>query len=538
MQAIFAPSDESVASVKRWLVESGIPARAISSPKSQGWIDFRTTVDKLESLLQTRYHVYQSRSGSESFGADEYHLPAVISQHVDFVTPAVAGMQIDRRNAKGKSASMIATKEPMSVNPSFAATGCNSAVTPACIRDIYGVTQSTSKIAGNELGMFESGGEMHKQSDLNLFYGKYATNIPKGFGPTIHYIDFNGNNPDGSDAQGEAALDFDMALPIVYPQGSVLYQTNSNFDGQTHLGFINQFLDAVDGTYCTSGGGDDPDVDGTTPNESCGDFKPANVISFSYGLAENNWPAAYQKRQCDEFMKLGLQGSSIVFASGDGGVAGGHGNDCGGSDSAIFNPASPASCPYITSVGSTMLTGSSVTSAESATSRFSGGGGFSNVWTSPDYQSSAVSSYFANHDPGFKSFNTTDNKIPSSGAGGIYNRQGRGFPDVAALGDYGVVALNGQFYKIGGTSMACPIFAGILNRINEERLKAGKKVIGFANPAMYKNPSMFRDVTLGAHSGEGLCNGKGFKAVQGWDPITGLGTPKYADMVKYFNSLP
>ncbi|KAG8409357.1 hypothetical protein J3459_017535 [Metarhizium acridum] len=234
-------------------------------------------------------------------------------------------------------------------------------------------------------------------------------------------------------------------------------------------------------------------------------------------------------------MKLGLQGSSIVFASGDGGVAGGHGGDCLGNGD-IFNPASPASCPYVTSVGATLLPpGSSPGAPESATERFGSGGGFSNIWTSPDYQKAAVSSFFSSNDPGFQSYNTSDNNIPSDG--GIYNRAGRGFPDISAIGDYGVTVLNGQAGRTGGTSMSAPIVAAIFTRVNEVRLQAGKKPIGFANPALYKNPSMFKDVTLGSQSGDSACNGNGFSAVEGWDPVTGLGTPDFPAVIEYFSNL-
>lgn len=543
MQAIFAPADESVTAIKRWLVDAGISAETISSPKSQGWIDFRTTVSKLEALLQTRYHIYESRaSGTESVGTDEYHLPTTIAEHIDFITPAVAHLQVQRRDgtatAKARSASLVAKKRPLAGSSQHnAASACDQVVTPACIRGVYSIPQGTSNIRGNELGMFEADIDIYKQNDLDLFYRKFATNIPKGFGPTVHYIDYNGDIPDGSEATCESALDFDIALPIIYPQRSILYQTNNNLNVEsTTTGIFNQFLDAVDGTYCTKDGGDDPKVDGKIPHQPCGEFKPANVISFSYGMSENDWPTAYQKRQCNEFMKLGLQGTSVVFASGDGGVAGRNGEHCNGLDGSIFNPTTPASCPYVTSVGSTQLTGSDIArSPESATTSFSSGGGFSNIWTTPSYQSHAVSSYFAQHDPGFPSFNISDNKIPANG--GIYNRQGRGYPDVAALGSSGVSALGGAFTLMDGTSMSCPLFASILNRINEERLKIGKPVVGFVNPALYRNPSMFRDVTIGGHFGVGTCKGKGFSAVEGWDPVTGLGTPRYPEMIKYFTSL-
>lgn len=406
---------------------------------------------------------------------------------------------------------------------------------------MYGITEGTLKDPSNKMGMFESQDEMHQQSDLNQFYKKFAPKIPNGFGPKIDLIDWGNTKPDPSQAVGEAALDFDVSYPIIYPQNIELYQTNANFDGRSHLGFFNQFLDAVDGPYCTSSShgetGDDPEVDGTTPNEQCGDFKPANVISFSYGLPESLYPANYLERQCDEFMKLSLQGTTIVFSSGDGGVAGGHGGDCLGDNYDIFNPSMPASCPYVTSVGSTKLpVGSSPGDEEVATSRFASGGGFSNIWATPDYQKSAVDAFFASHDPGFESYNTTDGKVPDDS--GVFNRAGRAFPDIAAIGDYGVIVFDGSVSRTGGTSMSAPIAASMFNRVNEERIKAGKKSIGFANPALYKNPKMFNDITSGDQSGgQGQCRGKGFKAVSGWDPVTGLGTPKYADLLEYFKSL-
>jgi tripeptidyl-peptidase I len=41
---------------------------------------------------------------------------------------------------------------------------------------------------------------------------------------------------------------------IVYPQSVTLYQVGDIYEGAT----FNNFLDAIDGSYCTSGGGDDP----------------------------------------------------------------------------------------------------------------------------------------------------------------------------------------------------------------------------------------------------------------------------------------
>lgn len=51
------------------------------------------------------------------------------------------------------------------------------------------------------------------------------------------------------------------------------------------------------------------------------------MISISYGGQEADLPASYQKRQCNEYMKLGMQGVSVILASGDSGVAGPAGDD-------------------------------------------------------------------------------------------------------------------------------------------------------------------------------------------------------------------
>lgn len=83
---------------------------------------------------------------------------------------------------------------------------------------------------------------------------------------------------------------------------------------------------------------------------------------------------------------------------------------------------------------------------------YSSGGGFSNIYPIPDYQASAVSTYFDSHDPGYPYYSSLNNDtgdiklLPDIGAlagssGGIYNRIGRGIPDVSANGDNIAVSL-------------------------------------------------------------------------------------------------
>lgn len=129
--------------------------------------------------------------------------------------------------------------------------------------------------------------DVFSQEDLDSFYSQFATNIPEGTGPKLDLIDGAKAPVDQSDAGGESDLDFEIAIPIIYPQGTELYEAATQRDD-----IFNTFLDAVDGSYC-SNPGDDPTVDGKTPNEMCGTFKAANVISFSYGTAEVDYPTKY-----------------------------------------------------------------------------------------------------------------------------------------------------------------------------------------------------------------------------------------------------
>lgn len=59
--------------------------------------------------------------------------------------------------------------------------------------------------------------------------------------------------------------------------------------------------------------------------------------------------------------------------------------------------------------------------------------------------------------------------------------------------------------------------------------------MGFINPVLYANPSALNDITKGSNPG---CGTKGFKAVKGWDPLTGLGTPNYVQLLSVFMALP
>lgn len=67
---------------------------------------------------------------------------------------------------------------------------------------------------------------------------------------------------------------------------------------------------------------------------------------------------------------------------------------------------------------------------------------------------------------------------------GVYRGGGRGYPDLAAVGDAYVVRFNGTWCTIGGTSLSAPVVATMLTLVTEERIAAGKPTIGFVNPIL------------------------------------------------------
>ena len=238
-------------------------------------------------------------------------------------------------------------------------------------------------------------------------------------------------------------------------------------------------------------------------------------------------------------MKLALAGITVVVASGDNGVAG-NTNACLGKLKNIFVPDAVSSCPYVTSVGSTVLPPHKRPGdQETATTSFSSGGGFSNIFKTPSYQKRAVADHLFYFNPGYPSYNTSRGQIPKNG--GIYNAQGRGFPGLSANGDNSAVITNGIAWLGGGTSQAAPIIAAMFNLVNEERLAANKSTIGFVNPMLYKHPEIFNDIRVGKQDKGGLydngCGNDGFQCGQGWAPVTGLGTPDYPRLLNVFMSM-
>ena len=212
-------------------------------------------------------------------------------------------------------------------------------------------------------------------------------------------------------------------------------------------------------------------------------------------------------------------GVTIVVASGDDGVANSwtynNISNCG------YDPAFPASSPYVTTVGATM--GPEIGSTEVVCDANLGGvitsgGGFSVLSSMPSYQNRAVNGYFSKASP-----------QPVAG----YNSGGRGYPDVSLAGKYYETVTGGKVYPYSGTAASASVFAAMVSLVNAARLKAGRPTLGFLNTAIYAYNGSFANVVTSGNNKctqavNIICCSQGFYAASGWDPTTGFGSVDFA----------
>ncbi|KAI1643203.1 subtilisin-like protein [Daldinia loculata] len=548
---MFKPAQKSVEATRDWIISSGIDNERVGLASSGGWLVFNATVREAEKLLETKYWLYESDSEGVSVGCDKYHVPAQLSEHIDFIYPGVVmaeskGPRRERRQPgpqERKTRSMSRYRHERRQQPN-----CSEIATPECIAKLYDIPPADKAHHHNSMGFFQKG-SWYQEGDLDLFFKTYAPHIPQGTRPlnlSINQAVWHYNEDDPYVSQpDEADLDLDVAYPIIYPQTTTVYQTDDDYytlhSSNAYFGLFNTFLDAIDGTYCNYSAygetGDNSQYDPSYPNyrnvtapgrpepfdpgtykgeRMCGTYKPTHVISISYSRAESTYSTNYQMRQCNEWMKLGLQGVTVVGSAGNSGPLATR--QCMASNYGSFYASHPGNCPYVTSVGATMLLSNGSQTVAKDTN-WASSGGFSWYYPTPAYQQSVVSDYFAEHNPGRSS---------------MYNSSGRGFPDISALGKNVAVAVLGELDVADGTSAATPLVGAMFNRINEERLAVGKSTVGFVNPVLYANPEIFDDIVTGDNS---ICDMEGFKAVEGWDPTSGLGTPNYPKLLETFMAL-
>ena len=113
--------------------------------------------------------------------------------------------------------------------------------------------------------------QAYSASDLDLFAEKFSSGL-KGKRPVLNSIDGGIVQTEqvGFDYNGESNLDLQYGMALVGSRQPVqLYQVGDMEMGAS----FNNLLDALDGSFCTFEGGDDPENDGIYPDPAPGGYQ-------------------------------------------------------------------------------------------------------------------------------------------------------------------------------------------------------------------------------------------------------------------------
>ncbi|KAI0769585.1 peptidase S8/S53 domain-containing protein [Trametes elegans] len=470
------PRSETTAAVNAWLRDHNITAK-VSSPAGD-WLDISIPVKQANNLLDADFSVFtHEATGLRSIRTLSYSIPRYLAGHIQFVHPTISFISPRTRADTFVPVNPVHLKSARSpIRSQRAPASCTFPVTPQCILDLYDVPSGTIAGHGENVLLVTGYDESYaNEDDLKTFLTLFRPDIPADSSFFLLTLN-NGSNPQNlSLAGGQADIDIQYTVGVATGVNTAFLSVGAPVPGHE------AFTDTAN--YLLSQTGVTPSV----------------VTASYYYTAESSLSPALAQNLCNAYAQLGLRGTSVIFGSGDDGV--------GTGNCTPFVPTFPNGCPFVTSVAAT--TDFSPESARKLSS-----GGFSNYFSVPSYQQAAVASYLSS--------------LGSTYAG-LYNRTGRGYPDVAAQGSDLRVVVKGVQESVRGTDCASPIFASIIALLNDALLSAGRPTLGFLNPFLYsaKGVAALTDVTSGSNPG---CGTNGFPAKAGWDPVTGLGTPNYAKL--------
>lgn len=488
VEAFARPHPDSTEAVSSWLEHHAIEKSKVAHVSGGGdWVTVRVSVAQAERMLGTKYNVYHHpASGQRVVRTMGYSLPRELHSHIDVVAPTTYfGTIHSMRATSFLQPDIIPVSNAVNaVVPS----SCSSTITPTCLRDLYNTsTYIPAATNVNKLGVAGYLGEFASTSDLQTFFSKFR---PEAKGSSFSIVQVNGGGNDQNSPGVEANLDIQYTIGMSFPTPNIYYSTGGsppfNPDSQTPTNTNEPYLDWLNFILAQK----------TIPQ----------VITTSYGDDEQTVPKDYAVKVCNMFAQLGSLGTTVFFSSGDFGVGGGDCKTNDGKNRVLFQPTFPASCPFVTAVGGTTKVNPEVAVSFS-------GGGFSQYFTQPSYQTPAVSAFLSGLGIKFT---------------GMFNQTGRAYPDLAAQGSGFQVVVSGRTTSVGGTSASSPTVAGVFSLLNDFRLSKGKTSLGFINPLIYSTAAKgFNDITSGSNPG---CGTAGFTAVKGWDPVTGLGTPDFGKL--------
>ncbi|HUO09550.1 MAG TPA: Ig-like domain repeat protein [Phycisphaerae bacterium] len=364
-------------------------------------------------------------------------------------------------------------------------TSSPSGITPAQMRKAYGIDQITfGSVVGDGTGQTIAIVDAYDYptalADLNAFSTHFGLpTMNTAGGPTFKKVNQTGGSnlpgtdpgSKGDDWEVEEALDIEWAHSIAPGANILLVEAN----------------DASDNLYTAV------NYAKTAPGVS--------AVSMSWGSDEFSGETQFDSTFTTP---AGHAGVTFLASTGDSAAPGGY----------------PAYSPNVVAVGGTSLyvgsTGTylSETGWSGSPGVEGGGGGISLYEAQPSYQRGVVTqSNSSRTEPDVSSDADPNTGVP------IYDTY-----------DFGSSA---PWFQVGGTSLSCPCWAGIISIVNQGRaISGGASLDGRANtlPRLYSIASSnFHDITSGSN---------GFLAGTGYDLVTGRGSPIANTLVQSLAAVP
>ena len=133
-----------------------------------------------------------------------YYVPEHLVSHIDYITPGIKLSPVTKRTVDRKTkrvshsihapahVSIPGNEGSVGISAAAAALppalqNCSTNMTPDCIRALYSIPANPAKVDDNSLGLYQQG-SYFAESDVNLFYAKFATYVPQNTFPNTYII--------------------------------------------------------------------------------------------------------------------------------------------------------------------------------------------------------------------------------------------------------------------------------------------------------------------------------------------------------------
>jgi subtilase family serine protease len=527
--AQYGPSAKQVSQVESWLKSSGLKVTGVESHKR--YVTVSGTVAAAQKAFGASVDRYRHDGQTVQAPASALKVPASLASSVLTVT----GLDTTAHKAEPKS-----TKAALPPPDGF----------------------RNARPCSTYFGQLQAKTQADFSTPLPQFNGKYLSYAPCGYtGPQYRAAYEGDTNLDGTGVT--VAITDAFAAPTIAEDANTYAENHG--DGSYAPGQLSQVV-ATKFRHVKECGGNGWYGEETLDVEAVHAMAPGADIIY-YGAAScsdddlraslaqvvddnqaqlvtNSWGEVEEAESADSiaayeqvFMQGAMQGISFMFSSGD------NGDEL--ANSGIKQADYPTSDPYVTSVGGTSAAigadGSMTFQAGWGTQKYSlsadgkswtpvgflygAGGGTSSLFNQPTYQAGVAPGPYRT---------IPDVAMDADPNTGMLVGETQTFPEGVAYGEY----------RIGGTSLASPLFAG-MTALSLQQSGSG---VGLLNPVIYGNaktgtftdikgaPRQAGDVRVDFANGLDASGGllysvrtfgqdSSLTVTGGWDNVTGVGTP-------------